>query len=93
MNVTSNNLTEFLNKEQTIRYFVYAIGFTLVLSIIIYIIVNLRKKDSNNATMKSELESLKTTFSSINPNLKAFVSLKGVARRLMNWYTKNISTA
>ena len=71
MNVTSNNLTEFLNKEQTIRYFVYAIGFTLVLSIIIYIIVNLRKKDSNNATMKSELESLKTTFSSINPkNIK-----------------------
>ena len=71
MNVTSNNLTEFLNKEKTIRYFVYAIGFTLLLSIIIYIFVNLRKKDSNNATMKSELDSLKTTLSSINPkNIK-----------------------
>ena len=66
--INRTNLQQFLNKERTIRYFVYAIGFVLILSIMIYIIVNLRKKDSNNSAMKKDLESLNVTLSSLNPS-------------------------
>jgi hypothetical protein len=60
------NIGKFLQNETYIRYFLYAVFFVILVVMIIFIMNKMNKKSTNNEVMKSSLENLDVTLSSIS---------------------------